>query len=150
MSERSSRRGLLTLLLCLVSAGSLGLLLRSCFPARNASPLPREAIALHPAPVATLPAEASSPTSVAIAEIHTSPLPLPKPPRYKPRPLGEWDGMLVDLETQPPCEDSAHCGLARACKGGRCVACEADSDCESGAACVLDHCVAAQQVRCGC
>lgn len=48
------------------------------------------------------------------------------PPRWHPRPPGEWDGMRVNLNLTPPCEASALCGLARACKGGKCMPCEAD------------------------
>jgi hypothetical protein len=68
--------------------------------------------------------------------------------RYKPRPPGEWDGMLVDLSRQPYCSDTAHCSLARACKSGHCAACETDTDCMANERCVLDHCVLDDKVRC--
>lgn len=74
----------------------------------------------------------------------------PDPPRvrYKPRPENEWQGMLVDLATQPPCLDGAYCGLARACIAEVCTACERDSDCGGSEVCVLDHCLLATQVGC--
>jgi hypothetical protein len=70
------------------------------------------------------------------------------PPRFAARPDGEWKGMLVNLNAAPPCETSAGCGLARACKDSRCVACSSDMDCATGEACVLDHCVRSEQVSC--
>ncbi len=70
------------------------------------------------------------------------------PARWHPRPPGEWDGMLVNMNLSPPCESKGGCGLARACKEGRCVACEADPDCEVGEVCVLDHCIRGDNVAC--
>jgi hypothetical protein len=73
----------------------------------------------------------------------------PEPmPAYKPRPPDEWQGMLVDVGTEPPCLDDAVCGLARACINSRCMACETDGDCEGGESCVLDHCVRTDRVKC--
>jgi hypothetical protein len=60
---------------------------------------------------------------------------------FHPRDPQEWQGMLINTDATPPCEASATCGLARACKGGRCVACGTDGDCAAGEVCVLDHCV---------
>jgi hypothetical protein len=68
--------------------------------------------------------------------------------RYHPRPEGEWQGMLVDLAIQPPCERSEQCGMARACVGGRCAPCTSDSDCAAAEVCVLDHCVLRIQANC--
>jgi hypothetical protein len=67
---------------------------------------------------------------------------------WHPRDPAEWQGMLVDLDTVPPCDSSAVCGLARACKAGKCLACERDGDCATGEACVLDHCVAKELATC--
>jgi hypothetical protein len=69
-------------------------------------------------------------------------------PNRKPRPASEWQGMLVDLASTPPCQTSADCGLARACVDGRCTACTSDSDCAPQEACVLDHCVRATLTQC--
>ena len=80
------------------------------------------------------------------------------PPRLAPeatrqvsaptRSQDQWQGMRVDADVQPPCGRSAHCGLARACIDGRCVACRRDGDCEAGEFCVLEHCV--QEPATGC
>jgi hypothetical protein len=70
------------------------------------------------------------------------------PPRWHPRAPGEWDGMLVNLNVTPPCESPAGCGMARACKSGKCMPCEADVECASGESCVLDHCVRSANVSC--
>jgi hypothetical protein len=70
------------------------------------------------------------------------------PPRWHPRPDGEWQGMLVNLNAQPPCDGPALCGLARACKNGKCGPCELDADCATGESCVLDHCVRSENVGC--
>ncbi len=69
-------------------------------------------------------------------------------PAYKPRPPGEWDGMLVDTSIQPYCNGEASCGLGRACVDNRCVACAGDADCARGESCVLDHCVDRAKVAC--
>jgi hypothetical protein len=74
--------------------------------------------------------------------------PDPPTPRYKARSEGEWQGMLVDLATQPPCLDGAYCGLALACVARVCTACGQDSDCNGAEVCVLDHCLLADQVSC--
>lgn len=89
--------------------------------------------------------------SVASGEADDSEPPaFPPPPksRYKARPEGEWQGMLVDLASQPPCLDGAYCGLGRACVDEVCTACESDSDCGNGEACVLDHCLIEDRVKC--
>ena len=70
------------------------------------------------------------------------------PPRWHPRPATEWQGMLVNLNVSPPCESSSNCGLALACKRGRCLACEGDSECAVGESCVLDHCVRSELLQC--
>lgn len=70
------------------------------------------------------------------------------PPRWHPRPDGEWQGMLVNLNVQPPCDGPGLCGLARACKNGRCGPCEFDAECAPGESCVLDHCVRSANVHC--
>ena len=56
--------------------------------------------------------------------------------------------MLISTDAVPPCEESATCGLARACKAGKCVACSADGDCAGGEVCVLDHCIARDLAGC--
>jgi hypothetical protein len=68
-------------------------------------------------------------------------------PSYKPRPPGEWQGMLVDLAVSPPCLEG-FCGMARACVNGACTACNRDDECLTGEVCVLDHCLHADHVRC--
>jgi hypothetical protein len=74
--------------------------------------------------------------------------PPPPLPRYKERAAGEWDGMLVDLATTPPCESTAGCGLARACLKGICTACTVDAECGSDEGCVRDHCVLRSRIGC--
>lgn len=70
-------------------------------------------------------------------------------PEHHPRPESEWQGMLVDVSTQSSCESIDGCGLAMAClDGGQCGPCGEDSDCASGEACVLDHCVVESRVEC--
>jgi hypothetical protein len=71
----------------------------------------------------------------------------PSRPQYKPRPPGEWDGMLIDLAVRPPCLEIA-CGMARACIEGLCSACQRDDQCLDGEGCVLDHCVKAERIQC--
>jgi len=70
------------------------------------------------------------------------------PPRWHPRPAGEWQGMLVNLNVTPPCDGPDLCGMARACRNGRCGPCEFDAECGSGESCVLDHCVRSASVSC--
>ena len=70
------------------------------------------------------------------------------PPRFHPRPDGEWQGMLVNLNVQPPCDGPGLCGMALACKNGRCGPCEFDAECGPGESCVLDHCLRSANVRC--
>jgi hypothetical protein len=62
-------------------------------------------------------------------------------PRWQPRRPSEWQGMLVNLNLAPPCDSTSHCGLARICKGGKCLPCEQDGDCMADEECVLDHCI---------
>lgn len=78
----------------------------------------------------------------------TSTVPTPEPPRFRPRPSSEWQGMPVDLSLHPPCEGSTGCGLARACVNGTCGPCSIDKECGAGEACVLDHCVMLSNVGC--
>jgi hypothetical protein len=68
--------------------------------------------------------------------------------REFPRPAEEWHGMLVDLAVATTCDETIHCGLALVCRGGTCLPCERDGECEAGMACVLDHCVAKERVSC--
>ena len=70
------------------------------------------------------------------------------PPRWHPRPDKEWQGMLVNLNVQPPCDAPGLCGSALACKNGRCGPCEFDAECAPGESCVLDHCLLSANVRC--
>jgi hypothetical protein len=70
------------------------------------------------------------------------------PPRWAPRAPGEWDGMRVNLNVTPPCDSSAICGLGRACKAGRCSACENDTDCTRSEGCVLEHCIRKELIEC--
>lgn len=70
------------------------------------------------------------------------------PPKWQVRPAGEWDGMLVNLNVTPPCESPSGCGMARACKGGKCQPCVYDVECAPGETCVLDHCVKTENVSC--
>jgi hypothetical protein len=101
-------------------------------PPRRLAPSPR----LSPADPAVLAAAAAEP-AMAPAERH-----------FYPRDLQEWQGMLISTDAAPPCDASATCGLARACKAGKCVACAVDDDCATGEACVLDHCVVRELATC--
>jgi hypothetical protein len=101
-------------------------------PSSRHAPPPR----LSPADQPVLAAAAAVP-AMAAAERH-----------FHFRDPQEWQGMLISTDAAPPCEASATCGLARACKVGKCVACAADDDCASGEACVLDHCVVRKLATC--
>jgi hypothetical protein len=68
--------------------------------------------------------------------------------RMQPRDPREWQGMLVSLEEQALCSERDGCGLAMACRDGRCGPCQHDEDCSRGEACVLDHCLRAENVGC--
>src|SRR5215208_4690913 len=82
-----------------------------------------------------------SPASLAAAPEPGAVAAEPPSTDYAPRPADEWQGMRVDLATQSLCDGAESCGLAMACPdGGRCGPCQADSQCASGEACVLDHC----------
>jgi hypothetical protein len=70
------------------------------------------------------------------------------PPNYHSRPESEWQGMLIDTSLQSVCDGKSSCGLAMACNNNRCGACSVDSDCASGEACVLDHCVIKKNTSC--
>ena len=68
---------------------------------------------------------------------------------WHPRDKDEWQGMLVNTAVEQYCEASNYCGLALACNEQNvCGACSRDSDCASGEACVLDHCVVQEKVAC--
>lgn len=67
---------------------------------------------------------------------------------YAPRDPGEWQGMLVNITLQASCDVSSRCGLAMACRSGRCGPCGTDHECASGEACVLQHCLKAENVGC--
>ena len=60
----------------------------------------------------------------------------------------EWQGMLVDLTTRQVCDISSRCGLAMACRDGRCGPCARDADCADGEGCVLDHCLLRDAIEC--
>jgi hypothetical protein len=122
------------------------------------APLPRESVQAVPArrypelraaidqrPVGDSP---NVPEPLALPEPQWAPPPPPPVARFKPRPEGEWDGMLVNLASQPPCLDGAVCGMARACIEGVCTACGSDHDCNPGEVCVLDHCLMSDRVSC--
>jgi hypothetical protein len=98
----------------------------------------------------TLPgaAPASSPTPAQASSVASPADPLNAPPRWRARPPGEWQGMLVDMNASPFCESTSACGLAQSCRSGKCVACEADTDCAEGEQCVLDHCLKKTLVGC--
>lgn len=69
-------------------------------------------------------------------------------PKYHPRDLTEWQGMLVDLSLQANCELSTQCGLAMACHDGKCGPCTRDDQCGTGEGCVLDHCLLQSGIGC--
>jgi hypothetical protein len=56
--------------------------------------------------------------------------------------------MLVDTSLQALCDVPGRCGLAMACRAGRCGPCEQDSHCDAGEVCVLDHCVKRELAEC--
>jgi hypothetical protein len=66
-----------------------------------------------------------------------------------PRDPEEWQGMLVDLDMlQSECQRSTDCGLAMACKQGRCAPCDRNADCGPGEICALQHCVISSKAEC--
>ncbi|MGB5812361.1 MAG: hypothetical protein WBG86_17620 [Polyangiales bacterium] len=67
---------------------------------------------------------------------------------YHPRADGEWQGMRVRIDQQAICQGESSCGLALACIDGLCSPCVADSECASGEACALDHCVREANLGC--
>ena len=121
-------------------------------------PLKRETVAYREERVRPVTQAAPLPPAPSPSEVTapTEPVPQPAteevdpfgPPRLFRRPPDEWQGMLMDLNVSPPCEEPAGCGMARACKDGRCGPCEADSDCASGEGCVLDHCLKRSNIAC--
>ncbi|PTL83443.1 hypothetical protein [Vitiosangium sp. GDMCC 1.1324] len=91
------------------------------------------------------------------ASLGRTPAPAPRPERGpgalpprtpQPRDPNEWQGMQVDLAVRALCGEANHCGLAAACTDGHCGPCATDADCDSGEACVLDHCVRQENVEC--
>lgn len=70
------------------------------------------------------------------------------PPDFHPRPEGEWQGMLIDMNLRPMCETTAQCGRALSCREGHCLPCLEDRDCDVGESCVLDHCVRQEFIGC--
>jgi hypothetical protein len=72
----------------------------------------------------------------------------PRPPsRFHVRAAEEWQGMLIDVAFTPPCYEG-FCQNALACIANQCGPCESDSQCLTGEACVLDHCILAEHVAC--
>jgi hypothetical protein len=71
-----------------------------------------------------------------------------RPPAYHPRDPADWQGMRIDVNMLAYCDTTEHCGMARACIGGRCNPCTKDTECAAGEACVLDHCVIASNMKC--
>ena len=69
---------------------------------------------------------------------------------FFPRDPNEWDGGLVpnSAEDMPECDVSARCGMALACRSGRCGACTADEDCAPRERCALDRCLPRANVAC--
>jgi hypothetical protein len=66
-----------------------------------------------------------------------------------PRDPDEWQGMRVDVSMlQVECRTSEQCGMAMRCHDGRCWPCQADTDCASDEACVLEHCLRSSAVHC--
>ena len=118
-------------------------------PAEQVAPPPPRPRPWTPsaAPTAAAPAPKAAPVLAAAVFEDEREVALGRPV-YHPRDPEEWQGMRVDLSLTPLCEDSEHCGLARACLDGRCVACTTDSDCGGEEACVLEHCVQATRMGC--
>jgi hypothetical protein len=105
---------------------------------------PPEKTAAPTEPPQTASPGATPKTSVAI----TSALEAPKE-TLVPRDPGEWQGMLVDLAMlQTECDRSSQCGLAMACKKGRCAPCDRDDDCGHGEICAVQHCVLSANAEC--
>jgi hypothetical protein len=116
----------------------------------QAKPIPRSAIAALPVSVPGPEAVGAGTAGPTVPAMHTE-LTAEAPGgerHWYPRDPDEWQGMLIDLDAVPPCESSATCGLARACKEGKCLACQVDGDCDSGEVCVLDHCLLRQLAGC--
>lgn len=124
--------------------------------AQSRKPVPRAALSLaeveKPRSLAQLLARSFGASDTEDEQATAEAPQLPEAPatvrNWHPRDPAEWQGMLVDLDAVPPCDTSAACGLARACKAGKCLACERDGDCATGEACVLDHCVAKELATC--
>jgi hypothetical protein len=119
----------------------------SSSPKSNTKTLPRESLKERQHNVAQVISPISTPVANASVFINTAPAPI-LPPRWKERTAGEWQGMLVDLNATPYCEESSLCGLARSCKNNTCTFCERDSECASGEFCVMDHCLLSSLVEC--
>jgi hypothetical protein len=77
-----------------------------------------------------------------------APPPAPSGPRWFPRAPDEWQGMYVDLDMAPSCNESVDCGLALACVKGHCTACRRDDDCARGEGCSIDHCLPLNALEC--
>jgi hypothetical protein len=60
----------------------------------------------------------------------------------------EWQGLLVEPTSFSSCRGAHNCGSALGCHAGWCGACLSADDCESGEACVLDHCLTRASVGC--
>ncbi len=73
---------------------------------------------------------------------------VPAGPRWFPRAPDEWQGMYVDLDMAPACNESADCGLGLACIDGRCTACTEDEQCARGEGCALDRCLPLSGLEC--
>lgn len=67
---------------------------------------------------------------------------------YEWREPSEWQGMLLNRAFATICETSGGCGLAMACRGGRCGPCETDSQCAPGEVCSVQHCIQAHLAEC--
>lgn len=145
--RRRSTRPLVLVALTAVAAGALWLGFRPRPASSPREALPREALRRpeHREPVhpPSLPrqdsvlATAAVGAPLAVAERH-----------FHPRDPQEWQGMLINTDAVPPCDASATCGLARACRAGKCVACGTDDECAAGEVCVLDHCVVSALASC--
>jgi hypothetical protein len=114
--------------------------------AHNPPPLPPRVVTDIPAAPPAFPtlSAPSAPDMPSATQQRTS----PREPDVKSRPRQEWQGMLIDRSVAPTCEDTAHCGLAQVCRGGRCLPCERDAECGRGEVCLLDHCVLEQLAAC--